>query len=67
MFDLALKFRALTQRRERAAAALARSHDLLTSMLADIDPVSERAAQLDFDLRALDECQEAIHVSSSRG
>ncbi|EFJ40270.1 hypothetical protein VOLCADRAFT_120010 [Volvox carteri f. nagariensis] len=65
VFDLALKFRSLTQRRERAAAALARSRDLLHSMMVDIDPLGERAAQLDFDLRALDECQDALQTAGS--
>ncbi|GLI70134.1 hypothetical protein VaNZ11_014942 [Volvox africanus] len=65
VFDLALKFRALTQRRDRAIAALSRSRDLLHSTLADIDPVSERAAQLDFDLRSLDECEIALQEANS--
>ncbi|GLC44284.1 hypothetical protein PLESTB_000760900 [Pleodorina starrii] len=65
VFDLALKFRSLTQRRDRASAALARSRDLLHSTMADIDPASERMAQLDFDLRSLDECVDALQAANT--
>ncbi|GFR40315.1 hypothetical protein Agub_g851, partial [Astrephomene gubernaculifera] len=66
VFDSALRFRSLVQRRDRAAAALARSRELLHAALAEVaDPAGERAAQLDFDLRALDDCGEALQAAGT--
>ncbi|KAG2429563.1 hypothetical protein HXX76_010798 [Chlamydomonas incerta] len=66
VFDTALRYRAMAQRRERAAAALGRSRELLAAALADAaDPAGDKAAQLEYDLRALDECGEALQVANT--
>ncbi len=67
VFDAALKYRALVLRRDRAATAAARSRDLLTAALADVDPASERAAQMDGDIRALEECADGLQVGEVVG
>ncbi|KAG2488784.1 hypothetical protein HYH03_012781 [Edaphochlamys debaryana] len=66
VFDHALRYRSLAARRERAVAALGRSRELLAAALGEeADVGSERAAQLDFDLRSLDECAEALQAANS--
>ena len=68
VFDTALRYRAMAQRRERAAAALGRSRELLAAALEQApDPAGDKAAQLEYDLRALDECGEALQVGGGWG
>ncbi|KAG2438290.1 hypothetical protein HYH02_010988 [Chlamydomonas schloesseri] len=66
VFDTALRYRAMAQRRERAAAALGRSRELLAEALAAApDQAGDKAAQLEYDLRALDECGEALQTANT--